>query len=202
MARKRKCVICGEWIENNSQSIPYKNKWAHEKCFQIAVKTIKKDKDEKLAEKAKAEKEKTEQKSRKKPKAELKDAVSEEEYAEKKQYYQYLKQLINEELSAKIYALSDHYVSRYNFTFKEMYQTLVYLHEILEKDLIDDIVGLIPHYYTEAKRYYESIEKIEEKNKDIDISNMYQEKTIFIKPKQRKNKQIDINSVGKEENDV
>ena len=70
---KRKCIICGEWIENNSQSIPYKGKWAHEKCFQIAVKAIKKDKDEKLADKTKSKK------SKPKPKAELKEAVSEEE---------------------------------------------------------------------------------------------------------------------------
>lgn len=195
MAGKRKCVCCGEYI-GTEESVPYKGRYAHVKCFNIAIKALQKDKTEKLK---KAEKKAT---SKKKPKAELKDAVSEEEYAEKKQYYQYLRELINEELSAKVYALSDQYVSRYNFTFKEMYQTLIYLHDILGKDLVGDIVGMIPYYYTEAIRYYESVSLIEEKNKDIDTSTMYQEKTIFIKPKQRKTIQIDINSVGKEENDV
>ena len=191
---KRKCIICGEWIENNSQSIPYKGKWSHEKCFQIAVKAIKKDKDEKLADKTKSK-----SKSKPKPKAELKEAVSEEEYAEKKQYYQYLRTLINEELSAKVYALSDQYVSRYNFTFKEMYQTLVYLHEIVEKDLVGDVVGLIPYYLSEAQNYFKSIEQVEEANKNIDISNMYKEKVVRIQPKKRIVKQLNIENIGKGE---
>ena len=191
---KRKCIICGEWIENNSQSIPYKGKWSHEKCFQIAVKAIKKDKDEKLAEKTKPK-----AKSTPKPKAELKDAVSEEEYAEKKQYYQYLRELINDELSAKVYALSDQYVSRYNFTFKEMYQTLVYLHEIVEKELVGDIVGLIPFYLSEAQNYFKSIEQVEEVNKSIDISKMYKEKIVRIQPKKRIVKQLNIEDIGKGE---
>ena len=199
MAGKRKCVCCGEYIGTDEGSVPYKGRYAHNKCFQIAAKAIKKDKDEKLAEISKS-KEKTKISS--KPKAELKDAVSEKEYAEKKQYYQYLRELTDNDLSAKIYTLSDQYISRYNFTFKEMYQTLVYLHDILEKDLVGDIVGLIPYYYTEAIKYYKTITEIEEKNKDIDTSTMYHEKTIFIKPKQRKSIQIDINSVGKEENYV
>lgn len=199
MAAKRKCVCCGEYIGTGEESVPYKGRYAHVRCFQSTVKIIKKDKDKKLAEKAKSKEKK---KTSTKPKAELKDAVSEEEYAEKKQYYQYLRELINDELSAKVYTLSDQYISRYNFTFKEMYQTLVYLHEILEKELVGDIVGLIPYFYSEAIKYYESIAEIEERNKDIDTSTMYQEKTIFIKPKQRKNIQIDITSVGKEENDV
>lgn len=191
---KRKCIICGEWIENNSQSIPYKGKWSHEKCFQIAVKAIKKDKDEKLAEKTKPK-----AKSTPKPKAELKDAVSEEEYAEKKQYYQYLRELINDELSAKVYALSDQYVSRYNFTFKEMYQTLVYLHEIVEKELVGDIVGLIPFYLSEAQNYFKSIEQVEEVNKTIDVSKMYKEKIVRIQPKKRIVKQLNIEDIGKGE---
>lgn len=193
---KRKCIVCGEWIENNSQSIPYKGKWSHEKCFQIAVKAIKKDKDEKLAEKTKS---KAKAKSTPKPKAELKDAVSEEEYADKKQYYQYLRTLINEELSAKVYALSDQYVSRYNFTFKEMYQTLVYLHEIVEKELVGEVVGLIPYYFTEAQNYFRSIEQVEEVNKNIDISRMYKEKIVRIQPKKRIVKQLNIEDIGKGE---
>ena len=193
---KRKCVICGEWIEDDSQSIPYKGRYAHTKCFNIAMKTIKKDKDKKLAEKSKS---KTKTKSAPKPKAELKDAVSEEEYAEKKQYYQYLRTLIDDELSAKVYALSDQYISRYNFTFKEMYQTLVYLHEIIEKELVGDVVGLIPFYLTEAKNYFKSIDRVEEVNKDIDVSNMYKERIIRIQPKKKNIKQLDIENIRKEE---
>ena len=193
---KRKCVICGEWIEDNTQSIPYKEKYAHTICFNISLKAIKKDKDEKLAEKSKSK-----AKATPKPKAELKDAVSEEEYAEKKQYYQYLRQLINDELSAKVYALTDQYISRYSFTFKEMYQTLVYLHEIVEKDLVGDIVGLIPYYYDQAQHYYKSIEHVAEVNKNVDVSKMYKEKVVMIQPKKRIAKQLDIESIGKGEHD-
>jgi hypothetical protein len=192
---KRKCVLCGEWIEDDTQSIPYKGRYAHIQCFNVAMKTIKKSKDEKLAEKSKS---KTKAKAPK-PKAELKDAVSEEEYADKKQYYQYLRTLIDDELSAKVYALSDQYISRYNFTFKEMYQTLVYLHEIVEKELVGDVVGLIPFYLSEAQNYFKSIEQVEEANKNIDVSKMYKEKVIVIQPKKRITKQLDIESIGKGE---
>ena len=96
---KRKCVVCGEWIESDSQSIPYKGRWSHEKCFQLVLKITKKDKDEKLAERSKPKRKQA------KPPAELKDAVSEEDYAEKKQYYQYLRTLIDDELSAKSYGV-------------------------------------------------------------------------------------------------
>ena len=191
---KRKCVLCGEWIEDDTQSIPYKGRYAHIQCFNVAMKTIKKSKDEKLAEKSKS---KTKAKAPK-PKAELRDAVSEEEYADKKQYYQYLRTLIDDELSAKVYALSDQYISRYNFTFKEMYQTLVYLHEIVEKELVGDVVGLIPYYLSEAQNYFRSIEQIEEINKDIDVSKMYKKKIIKIQPKKRVVNQIDIEGIGKE----
>ena len=196
MAVKHKCALCNTYIDNPSDEVPYKNRFVHRTCMNASLKAIKKDKDEKLAQKAKESKRR---KSTPKPRAELKDAVSEEEYADKKQYYQYLRELINEELSAKVYALSDQYVSRYNFTFKEMYQTLVYLHEIIEKELVGEVVGLIPYYFTEAQNYFKSIEQVEEANKDIDISKMYKEKVIRIQPKKRIVKQIDIESIGKGE---
>lgn len=202
MAGKRKCICCGKYIGTDEKSVPYKNRYAHIKCFQDTLKSMQKEKAQQLSDKASEKKSKTKTKSSPKPKAELKDAVSEEEYAEKKQYYQYLRSLIHGEMSAKIYALSDQYISRYNFTFKNMYQTLVYLNEIIEKELDGDVVGLIPYYYTEAEKYYNSITNIEENNKNVDTSTMYQEKIIYIQPKTRKNKQIDISSIGKEEDNV
>lgn len=190
MAVKHKCALCDSYIENSSDEIPYKKRYVHKTCFQASLKNIKKNKDNKLAEKTK------EKKSTPKPKAELKEAVTEEGYAEKKKYYQYLRKLLDDELDVKIYALSDHYVSRYNFTFNDMYQTLVYINEIIEKELIGDIVGLIPYYYSEAKAYYESVDKVKENNKDANISEMYKQKTIYIKPKKRSVKQLDIESIG------
>lgn len=193
MARQRKCVICNELIVDE-QGVPYKGRYAHQKCFNIVMKTLQKDKNKQIDKIA--EKKKVSRKAR--PKAELKEALSEEEYEKKQQYYKYLRQLIEEnELSAKVYALTEDYIKRYEFTYESMYQTLVYLHEIVEKDLTGDVVGIIPYYHSEAMQYYESINKVAELNKNIDISNMYKEKTIIIQPRKRKIKQIDIESIGK-----
>ena len=188
----RKCVICNEILDE--QGVQYKGRYAHQKCFNIAMKTLQKEKNREIDKVA--EKKKVGRKA--KPKAELKEALSEEEYRKKQQYYNYLRELIDgQELSAKIYALTEDYIERYKFTYESMYQTLVYLHEIIEKELTGDVVGIIPYYHSEAAQYYESIDKVAELNKDIDISQMYREKTILIQPKKKKIKQIDIESIGK-----
>lgn len=195
MAR-RKCVCCGEWIGTDEVPIPYKNKYAHQKCFNIAIKAIQMDKAEQTARKKTDSKNKS---SQTKPPIELKNAISEEEYAQKKQYYQYLKQLLDTDvLPAKVYALSNDFISKYGFSFYSMYQTLVYLHEIIEKELTGDIVGIIPFYHNDAQEYFNSIQEIEEKNYNIDASQLYQTKTIQIQTKRNKIKQLDIENIGRE----
>ena len=55
MARQKKCIICNELIVDE-QGVPYKGRYAHQKCFNIAIKTLQKDKSEqidKVAEKKK-----------------------------------------------------------------------------------------------------------------------------------------------------
>ena len=194
MAARRKCVICNEPIVDED-GVPYKGRYAHKKCFNIAIKTLQKDKTEQIDKVA--TKKKVGRKAR--PQAELKEALSEEEYAKKQQYYKYLRSLIEgEELSTKVYALTEDYIKRYGFTYESKYKTLVYLHEIIEKDLTGDVIGIVPYYHTEAMQYYESVDKLEEHNESMDIANMYKEKTIIVQPKRRKIKQIDIQSIGKE----
>lgn len=194
MAARRKCVICNEPIVGED-GVPYKGRYAHKKCFNIAIKTLQKEKTEQIDKASK--KKRTGKKAR--PKAELKEALSEEEYAKKQKYYKYLKSLIEgEELNTKVYVLTEDYIKRYGFTYESMYKTLVYLHEIIEKDLTGDVIGIVPYYHTEAMQYYESVDKLEEHNESMDISNMYKEKTIIVQPKRRKIKQIDIQSIGKE----
>ena len=193
MAHK-KCVICNDPI-TNEQGTPYKQRYAHEKCFNIAMKTLQKDKSEKMDEAAKQKK----RGKTAKPKAELKDGMSEDEYKEKQDYYNYIRSLTgNDELSAKIYALSEDYIKRYSFTFASMHRTLVYLHEIVEKELSGDVVGIIPYYHSEAKLHQESIGRVEEMNKETDTKDLYKQRTIKIKPKARQIKQINIESVGKD----
>lgn len=201
-AKQHKCALCDGIINSASEETRFKNRYVHITCFNANIKTITKTKNNKLVDISKernSETNKSKTASKPKPKAELKDPVSEEDYADKKQYYQYLRGLFHDELSAKVYALSDYYVSHYSFTFKEMYQTLYYLHEIIGKELIGDVVGLIPYYLTEAQNYFKNIEHIEEINKDIDISKMYKEKVIKIKPMKRNIKQLNIENIGKGE---
>jgi hypothetical protein len=186
----KKCVICGEVI-SDGESVPYKGRSAHTNCFNIAMKALQKSKVEHLDDTNK-----TENKKSKTIRAELKLSLSEEEYQDKKEYYAYVKQLITDvQLSPKIYVLSDDYIKKYNFTFKGMYLTLVYLKEIMDKELVGDIVGIIPYYYEEAKQYYISVQKINNNNNEISLSGMYKEKTIKIAPKQKKIIQLDITSI-------
>lgn len=171
---------------------------AHKGCFDNAIRMIRKDKEEQLEEKKKKQKEVTKEKkkSSSRPKAELKDGLSDEEYLEKRKFYEYVKELkglgSTERLPAKVYALCDKYTSVYGFTWEGMYQTLKYLLDIKKLDLTGDIVGIIPHCYDETERYYKELEAIENANKDVDINKLYSERVIQIIPKKRKIKQLDF----------
>ena len=191
--RKRVCVLCGLTIEDNNDSVPYKNRYAHTACFRAAAKAIHVDKTEKVKKKE-AEK-KTKPAS--KPKAELKDALSDEEYIQKQLYYDYLCKTTGiAELPVKIYALTENYIKKYNFTFQGLYATLTYMHNILEKEFGEDIVGLIPYYYTEAQAHYKAVQSVGDRNKDVNTEGMYKKKTVYINPKQKKIKQLDITTIG------
>lgn len=193
--RPKKCVLCGLSIKDNEEAVPYKNRYAHESCFRATVKAVHKNKTEELNKQA----EKKKRGRPAKPKAELKEGITEEEYIQKNLYYDFLKINISPELPAKVYALTENYIKKYDFTFQGMYQTLTYLKNILEKEFGEDIVGLIPYYYAEADRYYRTIKSIGEKNKDIDTRSMYKHKTVYIDTKIRKTKQLDITSIREDE---
>lgn len=198
MGRKRVCVLCGKVIEDINDSVPYKKRHAHSDCFNVAVKAVHVNKTEKLEQKAQEDIPK--KRGRKvKPKAELKDAVSEEEYSQKKKYYGFLRITLGDNLPAKIYILTEKYITQYNFTYQKMYETLVYLKNILEKDFTEDIVGLIPYYYERADQHNKTVQRVEENNKDKNIETMYNKKIIYIQPNKKKIKQIDLTSIGKEE---
>ena len=191
--RKRVCVLCGLTIEDNNDSVPYKNRYAHTACFRAAAKAIHVDKTEKVKKKEVEKK----IKSTSKPKAELKDALSDEEYIQKNLYYDYLCKTTGiAELPVKIYALTENYIKKYGFTFQGLYATLTYMHNILGKEFGEDIVGLIPYYYTEAQAHYKAVKSVGDRNKDINTEGMYKKKTVYIDPKQKKIKQLDITTIG------
>lgn len=190
MANK-KCVICGEFITDEA-GIPYKQRYAHQKCFNIAIKTLQGDKAEKLE--AKNNKKKV---TKAKPKAELKDCLSEEEYKYKTDFYNYIRNLTEDnQISAKVYALSDNYIKRYGFTFEGMYKTVKYLNEYTDKTITGDIIGIIPYYYDEAQAYFKTVNAVEEMNKFKNISSMYNIKTVKVPSfSQKRIKQIDISKI-------
>lgn len=190
----KKCALCGELILNIDEAVPYKNGRAvHERCFKSSLKVLADNKTDKIKQ---AKKEKKEKKTEPKVKAELKEAISEEEYQYKKLFYEYLNDTLGIPSSPKIYTLVDKYKNTYGCDFEVLYKTLVYLNEIADIELTGDVVGLIPYYYDEADKWFKRIEQLEKQNRDINLNNMYKEQTIHItKPQKRKREMLDITSI-------
>lgn len=198
MAR-RKCVICGQPIVDNNDSVPYKKRYAHTSCFNSFMKMAAKEKKAEIKEKAKDRKKKA---SNKKPQAELKEAMSEEEYVLKKSYYDTLRRLIGEsKLDVKIYKVSEDYIKKYGFTFEGMQKALEYYFDFLEHEVDGDCIGIIPYYYDKAQSFYQECLEIEEANKNLNqnsLKDMYKVRKIKIQPKSKGALMIDISKIGED----
>lgn len=199
MAGLKRCAVCNKPIQKDEEElcVPYKKRLAHPSCFNNAMRLIKTEKDEQLEKKNKEAKAK---KTVRRPKAELKEGVSDEEYKKKQEYYNYLKQILGtDKLTAKIYALSDKYLTQYGWSWGGMKNALVYLNEIKEKDLSGDVVGLLPFVYEEAENFFEEVKRVEEKSKNTSFSDMYQTKRIiYHKGSQKKVEDLEIESINKD----
>lgn len=201
----RKCVLCSKNIleEDMKIAVPYKGRYAHKECFDIAIRAIKKDKDEELEEKKKKKEtdSKAKKKSTKTPKAELKEGMSDEEYKEKREYYNYLKKILNtEKLSAKVYTLSEKYLTQFEWSWTGMREALVYLHEIKEKEITGDVVGLLPYIYEESQDFFKEVKRVENSNKDAALSDMYHTRRIvYRKRPQKAFEDLVIESIPKSE---
>ena len=188
MSRYKKCVICGDSIIESGDSkqiaIPYKGRYVHKTCFDLVVKGTANDRQIRTEEKAKKKKAQAKSKTSKpKPIETVKEAMSEEEYKEKKAYYSYLRGQITD-LQAKHYALTEKYLKQYAFTYSGMLNTLKYLNEVLEYSFNDEsnnVIGLIPYHYEAAESYYKSIQACEEANKDKNIDKMYKIQQVIVK---------------------
>lgn len=186
-------MVCGQIIKETDETVPYKKRTAHKECFNQAIKLIRAEKNEELKKKDEEKKAKNKAGRPRKStvKAELKDGLTDEEYKEKKAFYDYIKEITGEDkLSAKVYALSEKYIERYGFTWTGMKDTLVYLNEIKEETLTGDVVGIIVYRYEEAQEFFEDVKRVEERNKDVDISKLYTERVIKVKPPKRIIKQL------------
>lgn len=187
-----KCYLCGKIIGDNEEVIPYKKTNVHKQCFDHIMKgysqiehSITKQKE---AEKKQAKKEAT---NKIKPVEVEQEGLSEEEYRYKRHYYAYLRENLGlTDLPSKYYVMTERSISKYAYTYSGMYHTLVYIHDIQEKLFDPDkgnIISLIPWYYEEAMSYYSDLKKFEQDNKDKNINNMYQTRTIKVsKDKKRK----------------
>lgn len=203
---KRKCVICGNEIETNDiKLVDYKNRKAHEKCFNNFIKIQTTTKTNQLKEKASQKKSGTKTTSAKKDT--LSDFKSEEEFQERKDLIDYLKKLLQtEEINAKVLHLLQTYRNKYKWSDANIKKALVWFYELktesdsnaYKKTLYPDKVGILPYIYDEAMRYYQTIEEAEKRNNDVDISQLYQSKRIKIKHKEIEIPQIDISKIGGE----
>lgn len=189
---KRKCQICGEFIEHEEEWVPYKNRYAHAECFNLAMKMATQGKKEKLQEmKHPAAKAPKKQK-------ELKDGLAEDEYQEKVQLCDYIRSLIHEDLSPKVYKLMEDYYKKYKISYSEMLTDLKWYFEELENPVAGDVIGIVPYIHGDAQKYYADIKRAQEdcKTKMDQITEMYQEKTMRIQfLNERRIKQIDLNSL-------
>lgn len=190
--RYKKCVICGEPILSEEDSIPYKEKkYAHIKCFDLNMKILGNQKQEKLAEKAEEKQKKSKTKTKIKPVTELKDGLTDEEYNEKMLVVNYAKQILEvETLPTSFFAILSNEMTKYGYTYSGVYQTLKYLYDIKEREISDNILGLVPYYYDEAQAFFIEVQKVAEKNAEKNVNSMYKEKVVVIKPKERVIKQL------------
>ena len=187
---KRKCVICGEII-GDEDSVPYKNRYAHARCFNVEMKVLTSEKNKEIKKTADKKATKSKKAETAKPKAEQKDYTSEEDYQKKKAFYDKLRSMLDDELPKEVYPIVDKNMTRYGYTFEGMTNTLDYM-ILKEMNLTGNIVGLIPYYYGEAEKYYAELNRISDEASKVDYNNMYKEKTIKIKPKKRVIKQLDF----------
>lgn len=199
MAFRRKCKICGEYITTESDAVEYKSGYVHSKCFSISLKAIQENRQEKI--KGKQSKATSKAGSVKIPK----QGLTEEEYREKVEFFDYLKTVIGEDkLPAKMYVIADRLMNTYKeFTFSGMKNTLEYCEKFQRKLLGDDCLGLIPYYYNEAQNWSRDFEQyklnIETTLKHLDSIAHDVVKIRLADP--RKVKQIKIDEIGVNDND-
>ncbi len=197
---KKKCVICGEYIEEGQETVPFKNRTAHITCFNLAMKITTNTKKKTLSE-SKATNSKAKTPKAKKPPAELKDGISEEEYRIKMDFFNTLRDVSRlEKLEARTYKVVEDYMKKYGFTYESMKLAIEYFYIIKSNTPQGDCIGIIPYVHDEAISFYKGLENVERLNKDItakEVKEYYQTKRVKITPKQSlKRPLIDISKIG------
>lgn len=192
MAGRRKCKICNEWIEDNSDSVVYKNGYAHRNCFNIAMRVTVTEKKESLTKK------KTQPVKKQK---ELKEGLSEEEFQQKKKLCDYIRYLTKEDISVVTYKLMEDYKKKYGITYQQMYDDLYWFFDICNHEVTGStVIGVVPNCHTEAQKYYASIQRANAscQAKLDQLPDMYKvaHVTTGVTGRRSAPEQIDISSIG------
>ena len=101
----------------------------------------------------------------------------------------YICNLFNlERITASIEKQIKGYLSKNDYSYKGIYQSLVYFYEIKNGDLekAHGRIGIVPYIYAEAQDYYSNIKIAKEKNKvatSIEVSTP--EDIVYISPPER-----------------
>lgn len=196
MARKKICVLCGQPIEDDSKSVPYKGRHAHQECFNRTMKIVTNEKKKELQDKSKENKSKPKVKVQK----ELKDGLSEEEYKQKTDLMNLIRQIQGtDKLTAKTYALIDKLYAQDKYSYGDIKKAVYWRYEIaVDKkwQRTEDIAGGIRYYIDEALRYFKFVESTNLYNKSIVSQDLYKTKVVKIKLPQVNVPQIDITEIG------
>ena len=174
MARLPNCKICGNPITSEEKAIPYKNGKVHEHCFNSMMKmagTHNSEKNDLKNSKSTTRKSST-----------IRSPVSEQDYEDKKLYFQTYESIAHKKPDAKIYKISEDYINKYGFSYTGMRLSLVYEYEIKGSIPKDSIIWIIPYIYTEAQNDFQELERIHAYNNNVDDTNYYGIKVIRINP--------------------
>lgn len=184
-------MFCNALIEDESEEIPYKKRYAHKNCFNSylhATTTVAKEKQEK---KHKPTKNVTTTNAIKKP-------VSEEEYQHKQEYLNLVKELLGtDEIPVQIFALTNNYMERYGLSYEDMSIALDYWYKIKGNTYQEgNLIGIVPYIVSDAKKFFQGLENTIKANTEMDTDGFYSKRVVHIeKPKGKENTLIDIANI-------
>lgn len=185
--KKYKCPVCGQNVTSDV-AVKLKNRYLHPVCFNSQMKAIGDSKKKQSVEKAASKK-----KSVVKTLDKIEEALSEEEFAYKKKLFEYVEQKTHIENNAKVHAMAKSYMKKNpEWTYRGMYNTVLYCWEYSELAVEGDGMGLIPFFYQEANSFIESYEN----TKDIRYEGEAGERVAKIRQPRYKPDVIDIESIG------
>lgn len=194
----KKCFICSQYIKKSEDTVEYKGKTVHKKCFDTGMKVLLTEKKESSAAKRK-------EKRTKLPKiaTEVKKGLDEEQYAKREEIFNYLLKINNtESLPVQVYVAVDRYVEQYDFSYEGILNTLKYCFDIQEREIREGTtgIGIVPYFYEEAQDYYKSIQAVITQLEKTPLN--YKVKHVLYTPKANKKTlhQINIDEIGGENN--